>query len=259
MRNIKKLTVVGITAFAVATMIPVTSMAAQNNPICKLYGVNNPTLSQNCKLESVEDALKQVAINGNCIKWGTVIIGNDNNKPESGEENGNQDTNDNINNEQDTNDEQNTNNEHDTSNGQNNNETNQTPETGEVTESYYAKQVLSLVNTERAKEGLAPLSWNTQVAKAAGVRAVEIQTSFSHTRPNGSNFSTVLRENGVNYRGTGENIAWGQKTPEQVVNAWMNSAGHRANIMNKNFTTLGVGYVQNTNGTPYWVQLFTYE
>ena len=121
----------------------------------------------------------------------------------------------------------------------------------------YFKQVVDLVNAERAKEGLAPLSVNAKVQAAAQVRAMESEKLFSHTRPDGSSFATALKEQGVSYRRAGENIAWGQRTPQQVVNAWMNSAGHRANIMNPNFTTIGVGYYQNANGTNYWCQLFT--
>lgn len=121
----------------------------------------------------------------------------------------------------------------------------------------YLKQVVDLVNAERAKEGLAPLTVNTKVQAAAQVRAMESEKLFSHTRPDGSSFATALKEQGVSYRRAGENIAWGQRTPQQVVNAWMNSAGHRANIMNPNFTTIGVGYYQNANGTNYWCQLFT--
>lgn len=74
----------------------------------------------------------------------------------------------------------------------------------------------------------------------AQVRAVETKTLFSHTRPDGSSFSTALKEQGVSYRGAGENIAWGQKTSEQVMEGWMNSAGHRANILNEKYTSLGV-------------------
>ncbi len=120
----------------------------------------------------------------------------------------------------------------------------------------YTAQVVKLVNAERAKEGLSPLTVDTNVQAAAQVRAVEIQTSFSHTRPNGSSFSTALKEQNVSYRSAGENIAWGQRSPQEVVTAWMNSAGHRANIMNANFTKIGVGYHQNANGTKYWSQLF---
>ena len=121
----------------------------------------------------------------------------------------------------------------------------------------YIQQVVNLVNAERAKGGLAPLTINTKVQAAAQVRAKECEQSFSHTRPNGTSFATALKEQNVSYRSAGENIAWGQRSPREVVNAWMNSAGHRANIMNANFTTIGVGYYQNAKGTNYWCQLFT--
>lgn len=135
-----------------------------------------------------------------------------------------------------------------------------TPEVPDTNQSIsqYAKQVATLVNEERAKVGLAPLTLDVTISKAATTRSKEIQTSFSHTRPNGSSFSTVLKENGISYKGSGENIAWGQKTPKEVMKAWMNSDGHRANILNKNYTKIGVGYVQNSAGTAYWTQLFTY-
>ena len=122
----------------------------------------------------------------------------------------------------------------------------------------FVRQVVDLVNRERAKAGLSPVTADTSIQAAAQVRAKEIEKSFSHTRPDGSSFSTALTQQGVTYRGSGENIAWGQKTPEQVMNGWMNSEGHRANILNKNFTKIGVGYHQNASGTNYWTQLFTY-
>jgi len=105
---------------------------------------------------------------------------------------------------------------------------------------------------------LQPLAVNTKVRAAAQVRAMEIQESFSHTRPDGKGFSTALQEQNVTYKGAGENIAWGQRTPEQVMDAWMNSEGHRANILNAKYTTIGVGYYQNSKGVNYWSQLFTY-
>lgn len=109
---------------------------------------------------------------------------------------------------------------------------------------------------KRAKEGLDPLTIDIKVQEAAQIRALEIETLFSHTRPNGSSFSTVLKEQNISYKSAGENIAWGQRSPQDVVNAWMNSEGHRANIMNANYTKIGVGYSQNTQGTNYWSQLF---
>ena len=122
----------------------------------------------------------------------------------------------------------------------------------------YVLRVVELVNEERAKAGLNPLTIKEDVTEAAQVRAVECTTMFSHTRPNGTSFVTALKEAGVNYRGAGENIAWGQKTPEQVMEAWMNSSGHRANILNEKYTSIGVGYYQNASGVNYWSQLFTY-
>lgn len=122
----------------------------------------------------------------------------------------------------------------------------------------YAEQVVKLVNEERAKAGLHALQIDTEVAVAATVRAKEIQTSFSHTRPDGRKFSSVLTDANIRFTGAGENIAWGQTSPEKVMEAWMNSEGHRANILNAKFTKIGVGHLQNASGTNYWVQLFTY-
>mgnify|MGYP002771832488 FL=1 len=122
----------------------------------------------------------------------------------------------------------------------------------------FAEQVVELVNQERTKAGLSAVTLDQNIASAALVRAKEIETSFSHTRPNGSKFSTALIEQGVTFKGAGENIAWGQKSPEAVMQAWMNSEGHRANILNKNFTKIGVGYYQNAAGRNFWTQLFTY-
>lgn len=121
----------------------------------------------------------------------------------------------------------------------------------------FVSQVVQLVNAERAKAGLSPITLDTTLSKAAQIRAKETVNYFSHTRPNGSTFSSAITEQGISFRGAGENIAYGQKTPQEVMNGWMNSAGHRANILNANFTKIGVGYYQQ-NGVNYWTQLFTY-
>lgn len=119
----------------------------------------------------------------------------------------------------------------------------------------YAAEVVRLVNAERAKVGLSALMVDSAANAAAQVRAREIVSNFSHTRPSGASCFTALREAGVNYRGAGENIAYGQPSAQAVVNAWMNSPGHRANILNAQFTSIGVGHhVQN--GTHYWTQFF---
>lgn len=115
-----------------------------------------------------------------------------------------------------------------------------------------AEQVAQLVNEERSKAGLAPLSFNTQLSADALVRAREIVDTFDHTRPDGSSFSTAVT---ISWNTVGENIAWGQSSPQSVMNAWMNSTGHRQNILNSSFTKIGVG-VTEYNGRLYWVQLF---
>lgn len=122
----------------------------------------------------------------------------------------------------------------------------------------YGLRITELVNEHRAAAGLAPVTYSAKLSEAAQVRAVEIEKSFSHTRPDGRYFSSVFSEHGISYRYSGENIAWGQKSPEEVVTAWMNSAGHRANILNAKFTQLGVGYRQNARGVNYFTQLFIY-
>ena len=142
----------------------------------------------------------------------------------------------------------------DTEKPEEDNSTSNTNQTAQ--EKKLASQVIDMVNEERAKQGLKPLKMNVNVQKAAQTRSEEITKSFSHTRPNGSSFSTALKENSVSYRSAGENIAYGQKTAEAVMNGWMNSSGHRANILNNNFEEIGVGVHIADNGTIYWTQLF---
>lgn len=120
-----------------------------------------------------------------------------------------------------------------------------------------AGQVLDLVNQNRSSAGLHTLRLDAELCAAAQIRANEIVSSFSHTRPDGRKFSTVLTDNGIRFTAAGENIAWGQTSSSQVMNAWMNSDGHRANIMNSTYTKLGVGHV-TVGGRQYWVQLFSY-
>lgn len=120
------------------------------------------------------------------------------------------------------------------------------------------KQVIDLVNQERAKAGLSPLKENTELAKVAEVKAEDMRDNnyFSHTSPvYGSPFD-MMKQFGIKYSYAGENIAKGQRSPQEVMNGWMNSEGHRANILNSNFTEIGVGYVTDSNGGTYWVQMF---
>ena len=108
---------------------------------------------------------------------------------------------------------------------------------------------------QRTQYGYAALVEDGALSDAAAVRAREIARSFSHTRPSGASFSSALSESGVTYLRAGENIASGQKSASEVVNAWMNSPGHRANILNSSYSRIGSASV-NIDGTLYWVQLF---
>lgn len=144
--------------------------------------------------------------------------------------------------------------------------TKQTQSSGGMTSSYtppaqsvdlnaYIDEVIRLVNVERASAGLSPVSKNSEACQGAGIRAKEIISSFSHTRPDGRDCFTVLEDLGITYTGCGENIAAGYATPEAVVQGWMNSPGHRANILNERFEEIGVG-VAEAKGSLYWTQLF---
>jgi uncharacterized YkwD family protein len=120
----------------------------------------------------------------------------------------------------------------------------------------YEKQVLDLTNAERAKAGLQPLMGNyTELNKSARIKAEDMSHNnyFSHTSPTLGDPFQQMRAMGVTYSAAGENIAKGQQTPQEVVNAWMNSAGHRANILNGAYTHMGVGY---EGSNKCWVQQF---
>ena len=115
-------------------------------------------------------------------------------------------------------------------------------------------EVLKLVNNERTIRGISPLVWDKDLGSAAMVRAKEITITFNHTRPDGSRGLNILS------KAKGENIAAGQKTAQKVVNSWMNSPGHRKNMLNPDFKFIGVGHQKiDTNYKDYWVQLFGYS
>lgn len=119
----------------------------------------------------------------------------------------------------------------------------------------YEQQVVTLVNAERAKYGLAALTLDETLCGCARVKSQDMhdQGYFSHTSPTYGSPFDMMRAFGVSYRTAGENIAMGYATPAAVVEAWMNSEGHRANILSANYTTLGVGYVADGG---YWTQWF---
>lgn len=124
--------------------------------------------------------------------------------------------------------------------------------------SNYAEEILQLVNIERQSRGIAPLRLNRNLNQGAAIRAMEITHCFSHTRPNGNKFYTVFKNPNAIYM-LGENIAAGHASPEQTVKQWMNSSGHRENILRKDYTELGVGYAfsKDSEFGHYWVQIFS--
>lgn len=119
-------------------------------------------------------------------------------------------------------------------------------------------EVIRLVNEERKKAGLTPLTHNEELSRVARFKSQDMadKNYFSHNSPTYGDPFTMMKNFGIKYRTAGENIAKGYQNPQSVVNGWMNSPGHRANILNPNFGTIGVGYVIK-NGTTYWTQMFT--
>lgn len=122
-----------------------------------------------------------------------------------------------------------------------------------------AEAVLKLVNAERAKAGLKALKMSEELRSIANLKSRDMaeKNYFSHESPTYGSPFKMLQDFGVHYRAAGENIAAGQKTPEEVMQSWLNSSGHRANILNANFDTLGVGVYNGGKYGIYWTQLFT--
>jgi uncharacterized YkwD family protein len=121
------------------------------------------------------------------------------------------------------------------------------------------KQVVTLVNQERAKQGLAPLTNNnTQLSNVARTKSKDMADNnyFSHTSPTYGSPFDMMKQFGITYSAAGENIAMGQPTAASVMTAWMNSPGHRANILSANFTEIGVGIAKDSSGAIYWTQDF---
>jgi uncharacterized YkwD family protein len=135
--------------------------------------------------------------------------------------------------------------------------TTRTKATAAPSTSNYERKVAELVNVERQKNGLAPLTFDSSISNVARIKSKDMSDNnyFAHQSPNYGSAADMLTQNGIRYSSWGENIAKGQRTPEEVVRAWMNSPGHRANILGSHFNKIGVGYVNNES--PYWTQMFT--
>lgn len=115
--------------------------------------------------------------------------------------------------------------------------------------------VLTIVNQERQKAGLKPLQMDWELQRVARTKACDMATTgyFSHQSPDYGSPFEMMKQYGISYRTAGENIAKGQRTPSEVMQSWMNSSGHRANILKGDFTHIGVGYCHQGN---HWVQMF---
>ena len=194
--------------------------------------------------------------------------GNDNNQDQDKDDN-NQDNNNNQDQDKDDNNQDNNNNQDKDDNNQDNNnnqdqdkdDNNQNDDNNSSNINGFSKEqveVLNLVNKERKANGLKPLTLNKELSNVANIKSRDMieKGYFDHTSPTyGSPFDMMKKFN-ISYNTAGENIAMGQKTPSEVMNSWMNSSGHRANILNSTYTELGVGIQKDSNGTIYWTQMF---
>lgn len=119
----------------------------------------------------------------------------------------------------------------------------------------YESEVIRLVNQVRAENGLKALSPNWELSRVARYKSEDMARNgyFSHTSPTYGTPFQMIRAFGLSFRSAGENIAYGQRTPAAVVDAWMNSSGHRANILSASYTQIGVGYCADGR---YWTQMF---
>ena len=117
-------------------------------------------------------------------------------------------------------------------------------------------EVFRLLNEERQSKGLHPLTLNAAAHAAAEVRAEEASRNWSHTRPNGTLWHTILAEFGISYRTAGENLAMGYTTGAALHNGWKNSPGHYANMINENVTSVAIAVFYNEKGVPYAAELF---
>ena len=130
--------------------------------------------------------------------------------------------------------------------------------TTDSTVSGYEKEVIRLVNEIRVQNGLKELTYNWELSRVARYKSQDMKDNryFAHTSPVYGTPGQMVKSFGISYKSVGENIARGYRTPQAVVDGWMNSSGHRANILNAKYTSIGVGYVADGH---YWTQLFISE
>ncbi|WP_368491086.1 CAP domain-containing protein [Clostridium sp. BJN0013] len=242
-KKIKFLISTLIIAAGIPTIIPTMAKATSNT-------CNNPSIQQ-VSLKCDLNNLNNYSQFKNCLKNCTVVTSK--NACENICKNNTSTTKPSTNNNQTST----------TKPAENNGQTSTTPKPAEnsgqaSTIDAEANEVIRLVNVERSKNGLSPLNANAELSKVATAKAQDMidNSYFSHTSPTYGSPFDMMKKFGISYTAAGENIAYGQKNAAEVMNSWMNSPGHRANILNSNFTEIGVGVAKDKNGTPYWVQMF---
>lgn len=124
--------------------------------------------------------------------------------------------------------------------------------------SSHEQQVFEIVNQERAKRGLPLLKLNAELSRVARIKSQDMidKKYFAHNSPTYGSPFQMMQSFGLRFSAAGENIAYGQKTAAEVMNTWMNSSGHRANILSQAYTNIGIGVAKMSNGTLYWTQMF---
>ena len=293
-KKLKRMAIVGATVLMTASSVGFSNaMSVKNiNPIQstgKVYICVNKKLNFNFTGMSILDSLKWFNHN-NCTNKFPSIDNNESSDKDDNTTNGNQNNNNqqnngnnqngNIENNKPGNNNQNqgqTENKPGSGNDQNqgnnnNNQENNNNQGGNIennnqnnnnstnTSDFSKEQVevLNLVNKERAAQGLKPLTLNKELSRVATLKSKDMNDKnyFDHTSPTYGSPFDMMKTFNISYKAAGENIAMGQRTPSEVMTDWMNSSGHRANILNSNFTELGVGIYKGANGTIYWTQMF---
>ena len=205
--------------------------------------------------DNIEDNNQNNGNNQDNNQGGNMEDNNQGNNNQDKDDN-NQDNNNNQDQDKDDNNQDNNNNQDQDKDDNNQNDDNNSSNINGFSKEQV--EVLNLVNKERKANGLKPLTLNKELSNVANIKSRDMieKGYFDHTSPTyGSPFDMMKKFN-ISYNTAGENIAMGQKTPSEVMNSWMNSSGHRANILNSTYTELGVGIQKDSNGTIYWTQMF---
>ena len=280
-KKLKRMAVVGATVLMTASSVGFSN-AMQVKKSCdlnltgKMYVcINGKRFKLDLSCASIFDTLKWFNKNNCPNKFPSINNDKDDNDniEDNNQNNGNNQDNNQGNNNQDKDDnnpgnDNNQDQDKDDNNQDNNNnqdqdkdDNNQNDDNNSSNINGFSKEqveVLNLVNKERKANGLKPLTLNKELSNVANIKSRDMieKGYFDHTSPTyGSPFDMMKKFN-ISYNTAGENIAMGQKTPSEVMNSWMNSSGHRANILNSTYTELGVGIQKDSNGTIYWTQMF---